>query len=67
MRPIKPAELLEAARIQFEGFYESVPLAGPLNAIFKLSFRGEVISGLQNKMRYEVGDRCVDEVYILGI
>ena len=49
--------MMEAALVQFEGFYEPVPAAGPLNALFRLSFRGEVISALQEKMRYNVDEK----------
>ena len=56
---MKPAELREAALVQFEGFYEPVPAAGPLNILFRLNFRGQVISALQEKMRYKVDERWV--------
>lgn len=58
VRPLKPEELMEAAQIQFDGFYETLPAAGILNALFKMRFRGVVVSGLQNKLRYEAEDRC---------
>lgn len=48
-----------AALIQLDGFYEPVPWAGPaLNGLARMVFRGEVISALQQKLRYSTEEKC---------
>ena len=48
-----------AAVIQLDGFYEPVTMAGPLlNGLFRMLFRGEVVSALQQKLRYSTEDKC---------
>ena len=59
VRPLNSSELPMAALIQLDGFYEPLPWAGPaLNGLARMIFRGEVISALQQKLRYSTEDKC---------
>lgn len=51
MRPIRPDEIAEAAGIQARAFYESAPLS-LLDGLLFYVFQGEVLAGLQAKMKY---------------
>ncbi|BDA46003.1 hypothetical protein COCOBI_08-0950 [Coccomyxa sp. Obi] len=55
VRPIRDEEVAAVARLQAQAFHESSAFA-PLDSLLYYVFQGEVLSGLQQKMKYSHKD-----------